>query len=248
MNTTKPSQPRLEQPVFSSVQKYLLAVVCAFAFLATEQARANHVWINEFHYDNTGADTGEFIEIAVRSDDFFNAAAITLTLYDGATGAVYGTPMTLSAFTASSPFSIANSSTTVRFLTLAFASGGLINGQGGFSLSVNQGPAAGLVIQFLSYGGSFTAIDGPASGRVSTDVGVTENDTTPVGASLGLSGTGFGASDFTWANNAGQTAGAPNMGQSFAAVPEPSTYAMLAAGALLLVSVQRLRAGKKSGH
>ncbi len=240
MNTAKSSPPRLEQPVPSSLQKYLLAVFCAFAFLATEQARANHVWINEFHYDNTGPDTGEFIEIAVRSDDFFNAAAITLTLYDGATGASYGTPTTLSAFTASSPFSIANSSTTVRFLTLAFASGGLINGQGGFSLSVNQGPNAGFVIQFLSYGGSFTAINGPAIGRVSADVGVTENDTTPAGASLGLSGTGFGAADFTWANNADDTPGAPNMGQSFA-IPEPSTYAMLAAGALLLGGAQRFR-------
>ncbi len=81
-------------------------------------------------------------------------------------------------FTASSPFSIAGSSATITLYTL-FPAKGLINGQGGFSLTVNQGPNTGLIVAFFSYGGSFTATSGPAMGATSTDVGVTESDATP---------------------------------------------------------------------
>lgn len=41
-------------------------------------------------------------------------------------------------------------------------------------------------MQFLSYEGSFTAVDGPAIGLTSTDIGVAETNTTPVGQSLQL--------------------------------------------------------------
>jgi hypothetical protein len=39
--------------------KILLAFQLAVAVLPVQA-----VWINEIHYDNTGADTGEFVEIA----------------------------------------------------------------------------------------------------------------------------------------------------------------------------------------
>jgi hypothetical protein len=44
--------------------------------------------------------------------------------------------------------------------------------------------AAGAVIEFLSYEGTHTATDGPAAGMTSTDLGVFEPSTTPVGRSL----------------------------------------------------------------
>ena len=42
--------------------------------------------------------------------------------------------------------------------------------------------ASSVVVQFLSYGGTFTAVNGPANGMLSTDIGVSENGSgTPVG-------------------------------------------------------------------
>ena len=48
--------------------------------------------------------------------------------------------------------------------------------------------AGGVVVEFLSYEGSFTAVGGPADGMTSTDVGVSESGSTPVGESLQLIG------------------------------------------------------------
>jgi hypothetical protein len=39
-------------------------------------------------------------------------------------------------------------------------------------------------VQFLSYEGSFTATNGPASGMTSTDIGIAESSTAVVGNSL----------------------------------------------------------------
>lgn len=47
------------------------------------------VFINEIHYDNTGTDTGEFIEIAGPAGTDFSGYAIKL--YNGANGLLYDT-------------------------------------------------------------------------------------------------------------------------------------------------------------
>ena len=44
--------------------------------------------------------------------------------------------------------------------------------------------AAGNVVEFLSYEGTMTALGGPADGRTSTDIGVAEPSSTPIGQSL----------------------------------------------------------------
>jgi hypothetical protein len=73
------------------------------------------------------------------------------------------------------------------------------------------------VVQFLSYEGIH--VDGrPANGMLSTDIGVIEGGSDPVGNSLQLTGTGSAYGDFTWAPAAPNTFGAINTGQSFAAV------------------------------
>lgn len=46
-------------------------------------------WINEFHYDNTGTDAGEFVEIA--GPVGFNLSNCAVILYNGSGGAVYDT-------------------------------------------------------------------------------------------------------------------------------------------------------------
>ena len=72
--------------------------------------------------------------------------------------------------------------------TAFVAAPGLQNGdRDGFALV----DAAGTVVQLLSYEGVFTAADGPAAGRSSTDIGIAQSGA-PVGSSLQLTGTGRG--------------------------------------------------------
>lgn len=158
------------------------------------------VFINEFHYDNTGTDTGEFIEIAGLAGT--DLTGWSIVLYNGNGGASYNT-INLSGIIPEQDNG---------FGTLSFATLGLQNGSpDGFALVDNTGS----VVQFLSYEGSFTAVDGPAAGLTSTDIGVSEPSSTPVGFSLQLTGTGSTPDDFTWSAPADDTPGAVNNGQSF---------------------------------
>lgn len=155
-------------------------------------AVASTVWINEIHYDNASTDTGEFVEIAGT-----DLSGWTVALYYGATGALYNT-INLSGVIDSDG-------------ALAFFQAGIQNGApDGLALVDDLG---GLV-QFLSHEGAFTAIGGPADGLASTDIGVSESSTTPVGQSLQLTGTGSAYSDFTWSGPATATPGAPNLNQT----------------------------------
>src|SRR5690606_27900272 len=64
--------------------------------------------------------------------------------------------------------------------------------------------ATGAVVEFLSYEGTFTAVDGPAAGLTSTDIGVEEDGSTPVGHSLQRDDAGV------WSAPAASTFGACN--------------------------------------
>ena len=125
------------------------------------------VRINEFHYDNTGGDVGEFIEIA--GDVGTDLSGYSLVLYNGSNGTVYNT-FNLSGILAGDGI-------------LALDTVGLQNGApDGIAL---VGPD-GTVIEFLSYEGTLTATDGPAIGQTSVDVLASESSSTPVGDSLQL--------------------------------------------------------------
>jgi hypothetical protein len=192
------------------------SAVCRGAFV--------NAWFNEFHYDNTGTDSGEFVEIAVPSS-FSDLGNLLVSLYNGANGTVYSSAL-VSTFTAGAV------SGGYTFYSLNLPANGLQNGSpDGFALS-----HSGTVIQFLSYEGVFSATAGAAIGQNSTDIGIFESDSTPAGSSLGLVGVGANYADFTWAsfsNDDTHTRGAVNFNQTItAAVPEPSTFI---AGALLLL-------------
>ncbi len=155
------------------------------------------IWINEFHYDNIGIDVGEFIEIAGPAGT--DLSLYSLELYSGAAGTNYRT-IALSGI-------IPNQSNGVG--TLSFSpSGSLQNGPDGIAIVKN-----GIVIQFLSYEGTFTATAGSANGINSTDIGVTEPGTTPIGHSLQLTGTGNKYSDFIWNAPTNDSPGNLNVGQ-----------------------------------
>ncbi|MCC6986379.1 MAG: ExeM/NucH family extracellular endonuclease [Anaerolineales bacterium] len=158
------------------------------------------VFINEIHYDNTGTDAGEAVEIAGPAGT--NLAAWSLILYNGSGGASYAT-IALSG-------TIANQQG--GYGTLSFAAVGLQNGSPDGIALVD---ASSVVIQFLSYEGSFTATNGLANGVTSTDIGVSQSGSGAVGNSLQLTGTGSTYGDFTWAAEAANTFGSPNTGQTF---------------------------------
>ena len=107
---------------------------------------------------------------------------------------------------------IPNQSGGFGTLTFALPQDGLQNGANdGFALL--QGST---VVQLLSYEGVFTAATGtPAAGQTSTDIGVSQTSTTPIGSSLHLVGTGDDYTDFTWAATTDDSPGAINAGQSF---------------------------------
>jgi predicted extracellular nuclease len=182
---------------------------------------ASSVFINEFHYDNDGTDAGEFIELAGRAGT--NLTGWSLVLYNGANGLAYNTLALSGAF--------ADLANGFGVLSFAYPSNGLQNGSPDGIALVD---GAGAVVQFLSYEGAFTALDGPANGLVSTDIGVAEGSATPLGFSLQLTGTGDEAGDFTWAGPADDTPGAVNTGQAFTgggAGPAPGVVVVQSDGA-----------------
>ncbi len=157
-------------------------------------------WINEFHYDNDGTDTGEFVEVAGPSGT--NLTGWKVIGYNGSGGAMYAT-VNLSG-------TIPDQQSCIGTLSFNFAA--MQNGSPDGLALVD---AANVVVQFLSYEGGMTATDGPAIGLVSVDIGVSEITTTPVGQSLQLAGSGKQYSDFTWQVPAASTVGLKNTGQTF---------------------------------
>ncbi len=194
---------------FSNFQRSLFWVVLVAGVVGINPLQAQ-VWINELHYDNDGADTGEAVEVAGAAGT--NLAGWTIALYNGS-------PSQLNVY------DTINLSGTIPdegagYGTLSFARAGIQNGSPDGLALVDNTPA---VVQFLSYEGDFTAGSGPASGMASTDIGVSEPSNTPTGHSLQLTGTGTAYADFTWQPPMASTFGSTNTGQVFsgvASVPE----------------------------
>ena len=165
----------------------------------TSTARAPEVWINELHYDNVGTDVGEFVELAGRAGE--NVNGWLLIAYDGTTGNAYDYQNLRGTF----------GNQQNHFGVLSFAFPGLQNSTDGIALVTGNG----VVLQLLSYEGTFQANNGAAKGMTSVDIGVSESATTPVGFSLRLSGTGHAYADFTWQPAFASSAGSVNATQVF---------------------------------
>lgn len=164
-----------------------------------------NTWINEFHYDNTGADTEEFIEVVtVAAYSDAELKQFTVSLYQGSNGKVYWSK-TLDQFTRGDV-------TPQGFVVLYYDFTGDViqNGSpGGITLDFN-----GALIHSISFEGSFKAAAGPAHGWYLPDIRVSENDETPANYSLQLVGNGLVAGSFIWAGPQPATKGSVNPEQS----------------------------------
>lgn len=173
-------------------------------FLMTTFCYTQTIFINEIHYDNTGADVDEGVEIAGPSGT--DLAGYKVHLYNGSDSSEYATAITLSGI-------IPNQQNNRG--TLWFSQSGIQNGDpDGLALVDNLG----VVIQFLSYEGVIIATDGPANGMTSIDIGVVESSSTPIGESLQLVGTGNVYTDFTWVGPTTASPGALNSNQTLSVV------------------------------
>ncbi|WP_148288569.1 ExeM/NucH family extracellular endonuclease [Ilumatobacter nonamiensis] len=178
----------------------LAGLLTAVTPAAAVPGGASTVFINEIHYDNIGTDTGEFVEVAGPAGT--DLTGWSLQQYNGNGGGTTGTPIALSGTLADS---VDGYGFAVEFVP------GLQNGSPD-GIALLDG---GTVVQFLSYEGSFAATNGPAAGEMSTDIGVSQPSSTPVGESLQLVGTGSTAVDFAWTGPAPESPGAANAGQTF---------------------------------
>lgn len=165
----------------------------------TNNTRAPEVWINELHYDNSGVDVGEFVELAGRAGESVNGWL--LIAYDGTTGNAYSRVNLRGTFA-----DLQND-----FGVLSFGFPNLQNSTDGVALVTSTG----VVMQLLSYEGSFQANNGAAEGLTSTDIGVSESSSTPAGFSLRLVGSGEAYGDFIWQTAFPQSSGAVNANQQF---------------------------------
>ena len=123
------------------------------------------VRISEFHYDNSGTDSGEAVE--VQGPAGTSLAGWSIVLYNGSGGA----PYTTTPLSATIPATCGAEGVVVT----TYPSNGIQNGSPDGIALVD---ASGSVVEFLSYEGVFTAVGGPANGMTSTDVGATQSGST----------------------------------------------------------------------
>lgn len=159
--------------------------------LAFDVATVPTVHFNEIHYDNDGTDTGEAIEIAGPAGT--SVEGWSVVLYNGNGGTAYNTQ----TLTGTLPATCGEQGVVV----LDYPSNGIQNGSPDGMALVN---ASGTVVEFLSYEGTLTAVDGPAASTTSTDIGVSEAGDTPIGNSIQRN------ADGAWALPATSTFGACN--------------------------------------
>jgi len=165
-------------------------------------------WINEFHYDNTGADAGEFVEIVLA--DTTPTTNVSVILYNGGTAGSfipYGTASDLASFTKGV------SANGYTIYSKSFPVDGIQNGgTDGIALIIDN-----VVEEFISYEGSAVATSGAAAGYTSKDIGISEEPPGAAGGSLYRYGPGSVGRDFAWAKATVATPGQVNAGQNLGA-------------------------------
>jgi len=167
------------------------------------------LWINELHYDNSGNDTNEGVEIA-------GIAGLDLSLY-----ALYFYDRLVTNVYMTNHLSGMIYDEQNGYGTAWFSIPGIQNGSTDAIALVRGGTN---VIQFLSYEGIYTnGNKGPAAGMTAENIGVAESGSALPGLSLQLVGTGIQYSAFTWHPvDISATRGTKNANQAFMVVGPPT--------------------------
>lgn len=188
-----------------------LPALLVTALVLLPAAASAEVFINEVHYDNAGSDSGERVEVVATAGE--SLSGYRIHLYNGSNPSA-ATTYDNDQVPAGSVVSCGGS---VRVATVTYPSNGLQNGANDAIALVD---ASGALVQFLSYEGTATGANGPAAGRTSSNLPVSEGGSSAAGTSLQLGGSGSGYASFTWRASATQTFGTCNRNQTFAA-PNP---------------------------
>lgn len=172
---------------------FLVALLAMNAFCF-----AQTISINEIHYDNTGGDIGEGFEVAGSAG--LDLSGYKVLLYNGSNSTVYSTVNLSGIFT--------DETNGLGFIW--FDAAGIQNGSPDGLALIDP---SNNVLQFLSYEGVITAVDGTASGLTSTDIGVSQSSSTPVGETLQYNGS-------SWVGPLANTKGAATVGQTTLSIRE----------------------------
>lgn len=190
---------------WSSLRSGLMLCAGLLLFAMPLDLAAQRMWINEFHYDNVGADVGEFVEVVVEAGT--DISNVFVEFYNGDTRSPYGSPHLLTTFIAGDTvgcFEIYH-----KFIP------GIQNGGPGQLPDGIVLAHQGVAVEFISYEGTFVAASSVAAGYLSVNVLVDEDNGTGIGFSLQRTGTGMDAGDFTWSGPSTDSPGSINNGQSF---------------------------------
>lgn len=186
-------------------------------------------FINEIHYDNAGKDLDEFVEIVAHQSH--NIDNYSVLLVNGASGTSY---KSYSLTSAAATFS--DNGWVIYSLLVA----GIQNGApDGIALVGNNN----LLLQFLSYEGTFVGKEGAINGVTSSDIGVAQSTSTAVGSSLQLVGQGNAYQQFTWQAGLSSTSGKINHQQLFQPVNNNAAVRVNSPSSILLMGIALLWAG-----
>lgn len=134
-------------------------------------AQNDTLFISEIHYDNSGGDVSEAIEVTGTAG--LDLAGYEIRLYNGSNGNTYGL-ISLSSIIPNQ----SNGFGTVYFLKEEIQNGAP---DGMALIDPNDN-----VLEFISYEGDFTALNGAAIGILSNDIGVSQTGSTLIGSSMEL--------------------------------------------------------------
>ena len=114
-------------------------------------------------------DADEFVEILIEDAADYSLSDFQVNLYNGNGGASYNSK-TLDIYTIGDIVNENGKTFNLYYIQLFYRWRLQNGGPDGLAFSYQ-----GILIQFLSYEGSFSATDGPASGLPSTDIGISAN-------------------------------------------------------------------------
>ncbi len=210
----------------------IASVVCSFVCGCFDLLGSEGLFINEVHYDNTGADVGEGVEVAGPAGTLLEGYEVVL--YNGLGGVVYGRK----ALSGVMP-DLQNGCGVVWV-----AAEGMQNGAPDGVALVRK--ADGVIVHGISYEGSMTL----STGVVLADILVKEDPAPAAERSLQLIGSGGKLGDFTWTGPVAASPGLVNVGQvlSRPVVPEivltlGTEYVKEGEGGVLRVSLRPVPVG-----